>query len=250
VCGRYELHAHPAAVALAFGLAHPPSIHPRYNIAPTHQVPIVRVGHDGQRELVQVRWGLVPRWAKDPKIGERMINARADSVAQKPSYRNAFRRHRCLVPANGFYEWMPTAEGHKQPVLVARRDGGLMGLAGLYERWLSADGEVLDTCTIITTDCNETIRPVHDRMPVIVAPEHYERWLDPSAEGPQELLAPCPANEIAWWPVSTRVNNTRHDDESLIRRVEVHAPPPRAPAHAEAQNAEEEAHEPVQPRLF
>jgi putative SOS response-associated peptidase YedK len=251
MCGRYELHANPAAIALAFGLAHPPSIHPRYNIAPMQQVPIVRVNAEGQRELVQVRWGLVPRWARDPSIGAKMINARGESVATKPSYRTAFRRHRCLVPANGFYEWMAVADGHKQPVLVARRDGELMALAGLYERWLSPEGEVLDTCTIITTDGNETMRPVHDRMPVIIPAASYERWLDPAREGPQELIVPCPAPDITYWPVSTKVNNVRHDDASLIRRMEAHAPP--APAHEtspESATTEEEPHVPVQPRLF
>ncbi len=247
MCGRYELHANPAAVALAFGLAHPPSIHPRYNIAPMQQVPVVRVNAEGQRELVQVRWGLVPRWARDPSIAAKMINARAESVAQKPSYRNAFRRHRCLVPANGFYEWMTTAEGHRQSVLVGCRDGNLIGLAGLYERWLSPEGEVLDTCTIITTDCNETIRPVHDRMPVIVPPEQYARWLDPAEPGPEELLVPCPARDVAFWPVSTRVNNVRHDDASLIERVEERESAP----HAERTHAAPvEDEEPLQPRLF
>jgi putative SOS response-associated peptidase YedK len=251
VCGRYELHANPAAIALAFGLAHPPSIHPRYNIAPMQQVPVVRVNADGQRELVQVRWGLVPRWAKDPSIAAKMINARGESVATKPSYRNAFRRHRCLVPANGFYEWMPGADGHKQPVLVGRRDGELMGLAGLYERWLSPDGEVLDTCTIITTDCNETVRPVHDRMPVIVPREHFARWLDPGADGPQELLVPCPAHDVTYWPVSTKVNNVRHDDASLIRRAEAHPPAPKAEADdAPAAESPVDDAVPVQPRLF
>jgi putative SOS response-associated peptidase YedK len=257
MCGRYELHSHPAAIALAFGLPHPPSIHPRYNMAPMQNVPIVRVNAEGQRELVQVRWGLVPRWARDPSIAAKMINARAETVMSKPSYRNAFRRHRCLVPADGFYEWMPTADGHKQPVLVARRDGSPFGLAGLYERWLSPEGDVLDTCTIITTGCNDTVRPVHDRMPVIVSPGQYARWLDPAEPGPEDLLGPCPAQEITFWPVSTRVNNVRHDDASLIERIDPHAARMHAHAHDAApegaedpSEAGEEAEVPVQPRLF
>ena len=140
MCGRYELHSHPAAIALAFGLAHPPDVHARYNIAPMTDVPIVRVNAEGQRELVRVRWGLVPRWAKDPSIGTRMINARGETVADKPSFRMPFRRHRCLLPANGFYEWRTPAAGagepqRKQPLHIGMADGSLFGLAGLYERW-------------------------------------------------------------------------------------------------------------------
>jgi putative SOS response-associated peptidase YedK len=150
MCGRYELSSHPTAIALAFGLPHPPDVRPRYNIAPTQQVPIVRGNAAGERELVEMRWGLVPRWAKDPSIGTRMINARAETVATKGAFRNAFARHRCLVPVNGFYEWKRIANG-KQPLHIGRADGRPFGLAGLYERWLSPEGEVLDTCAIVTT---------------------------------------------------------------------------------------------------
>jgi putative SOS response-associated peptidase YedK len=160
VCGRYELHSNPAAIALAFGLAHAPSVRPRYNVAPMQEVPIVRVSASGARELVAVRWGLVPRWAKDPAIGSKMINARGETVATKPSFRTAFRRHRCLIPANGFYEWMPAADGRKQPVLIAMKDGNVFAFAGLYERWLTGDGEPLDSCTILTTDANDLLRAV------------------------------------------------------------------------------------------
>jgi putative SOS response-associated peptidase YedK len=216
VCGRYELHAQPAAIALAFGLAHPPALRPRYNIAPMTDVPVVRVSAHGTRELAMVRWGLVPRWAKDPSIGSKMINARGETAASKPSFRTAFRRHRCLVPASGFYEWMPAADGRKQPVLIAMKDGSPFAFAGLHERWLTGDGEPLDTCTILTTDANDLLRAVHDRMPVIVPPERYERWLDPAREGPQELVAPYPSERMTWWPVSSRVNSVRNDEASLI----------------------------------
>ena len=136
MCGRYELHSHPAAIALAFGLASPPDVHARYNIAPMTEVPIVRVNAEGQRELVRMRWGLVPRWAKDPSIGARMINARGETIAEKPSFRMSFRRHRCLLPADGFYEWRappPTGAGEaarKQPLHIGMADGSLFGLAG------------------------------------------------------------------------------------------------------------------------
>src|SRR5688572_16548729 len=125
MCGRYELHANPAAIALAFGLAYPPELHARYNIAPMQQVPIVRLNAQGERELVQVRWGLVPRWAKEPSIGAKMINARAETVAVKPTFRTAFRRHRCLLPADGFYEWQVRSDGSKQPMRIGLQDGSL-----------------------------------------------------------------------------------------------------------------------------
>jgi len=150
MCGRFELHTNPAAIALAFGLSQPPAIAPRYNIAPTQDVPVVRETRDGDRELAQVRWGLVPRWAKDPSIGVRMINARAETLADKPAFRNALKWHRCLLPADGFYEWKAVAGG-KQPYRIGMKDGAVFALAGLTERWLSRDGEVLDTCAIVTT---------------------------------------------------------------------------------------------------
>jgi putative SOS response-associated peptidase YedK len=183
------------------------------------EVPIVRVAASGARELVAVRWGLVPRWAKDPAIGSKMINARGETVASKPSFRTAFRRHRCLIPANGFYEWMPAADGRKQPVLIAMKDGSVFAFAGLYERWLTGDGEPLDSCTILTTDANDLLRAVHDRMPVIVPADQYARWLDPAQDGPQALVAPYPSAAMTWWPVSSRVNSVRHDDASLLERL-------------------------------
>lgn len=219
MCGRYELHTNPAAIALAFGLAWPPEIHPRYNIAPTQQVPIVRVNAAGERELVQVRWGLVPRWARDPSIGARMINARAESVVTKPAYRTAFRRHRCLLPADGFYEWRTRADGSRRPVRVGMKDGGVFGLAGLYERWLSPDGEPLDTCAIVTTNANALLAPLHDRMPVIVPSAAYEEWLDPATSDPELLLASFPSEPMTWWPVSTRVNSVNNDDPACIEAL-------------------------------
>jgi putative SOS response-associated peptidase YedK len=218
MCGRYELHTHPAALALAFGLAAPPDLTPRYNIAPTQQVPIVRQNAAGVREWVEVRWGLVPRWAKDPSIGARLINARAETAAERPAFGNAFRRHRCLLPADGFYEWKTTERG-KQPVRVAMRSGEPLGLAGLYERWLAPDGVVLDTCTILTTQANTLLAGVHDRMPVIIAPQDYARWLDPAANEVADLLAPYPAQAMTWYPISMRVNAVRNDDATLIERV-------------------------------
>ena len=215
MCGRYELSSHPAVIALAFGLPFPPDIRPRYNIAPTQQVPIVRNTADGKRELAQLRWGLVPRWAKDPSIGTRMINARAETVTTKGAFRNAFARHRCLVPVNGFYEWRPTPSG-KSPVHIGMPDGRPFGLAGLYERWLSPDGGVLDTCTIVTTAACASLCAVHERMPVIVPDEDHARWLDCANADAADLLATWSGDALRVYPVSMRVNAVRNDDAHLL----------------------------------
>ena len=243
MCGRYELHSSPAAIALAFGLAQPPEIAPRYNIAPTDDVPIVRIGNDGERELVRMRWGLVPRWAKDPSIGSRMINARGETLQEKQSFRTAYRRHRCLLPADGFYEWRPGASNRsggeatrRRPQHIGLADGSLFALAGIYERWLSEEGEVLDTCAIVTTEANALLAPINDRMPVIIPPEHYARWLDPANAEVADLVAPYPADAMTYRAVSTRVNSVRHDDASLLEAIAQDAPetddaepPPRVP---------------------
>lgn len=245
MCGRYELHTHPAALALAFGLAYPPTLTARYNIAPMQTVPIVRHNAAGERELLQVRWGFVPRWSKDPAIGARMINARAETVAERPAFRNAFLRHRCLVPADGFYEWRRTAHG-KQPMRIARSDGEPFGMAGLYERWLSPDGEVLDTCTILTTQANARLRGIHDRMPVIVPPHDYARWLDATQPDVTDLFAPAADDAMVAHAVSARVNAVRNDDPALIEPV-IEEPAAAAPRTGEAP-AEPEF--PLQPRLI
>ena len=244
MCGRFELHTNPAAIALAFGLSQPPAIAPRYNIAPTQDVPVVRETRDGDRELAQVRWGLVPRWAKDPSIGVRMINARAETLAAKPAFRNALKWHRCLLPADGFYEWKPVAGG-KQPYRIAMQDGAVFALAGLTERWLSPDGEVLDTCAIVTTPANALMTALHDRMPLIIAPEDYARWLDRSVDDVVDLLTPYPAGEMSFHAVSTRVNAVKNDDPSIIDPIEV---APANEASAAPDDTEEEV--PTQASLF
>jgi putative SOS response-associated peptidase YedK len=227
MCGRYELHTHPAALALAFGLPFPPEIHPRYNIAPSQNVPVLRNNAEGQRELAQMRWGLVPRWAKDPSIGARMINARGETVASKSAFKTPFERHRCLLPADGFYEWKVLPGGRKQPMRVAMKSGMPFALAGLSERWLSSAGEVVDSCTIVTTEANSLLRPVHERMPVIVPASDYDRWLANNGEPPHDLIAAYPADLMLVHPVSTRVNAVRNDDARLIEPVaESAAEPP------------------------
>lgn len=254
MCGRYELSSHPAAIALAFGLPHPPALAQRYNIAPTQQVPIVRLNAAGERELAQVRWGLVPRWAKDPAIGVRMINARAETLALKSAFSNAYARHRCLLPATGFYEWQPTP-ARKQPMHIGMRDGRPFGLAGLYERWLSPEGEVLDTCTIVTTSASEQLRDVHERMPVIIAAADYARWLDTAHADVDDLVVPWSGEPLRVYPVSTRVNAVRNDDAAICDPIDI------AQSDAAAENAEpelplviddvpEDDEEPVQASLF
>ena len=227
MCGRYELHSHPAAIALAFGLAYPPDVQARYNIAPMTDVPIIRANPEGERELVRMRWGLVPRWSKDPAIGARMINARGETLAGKPTFRMAYRRHRCLFPADGFYEWMtlpPSAGGskhaRKEAQHIGMKGGALFGLAGVFERWRNDEGAVLDTCAIVTAEANALLAAVHDRMPVIIAPEHYARWLDPANADVDDLVVPYPPDAMAYHPVSSRVNNVRNDDATLIEEVE------------------------------
>jgi putative SOS response-associated peptidase YedK len=219
MCGRYELHTHPAAIALAFGLPFPPDIHPRYNIAPMQDIPVIRNSSDGVRELAQMRWGLVPRWAKDPAIGARMINARGETIADKPAFRTPFERHRCLIPADGFYEWQALPGGRKQPMHVTMTDRAPFAFAGLAERWLSSTGEVVDSCTIITVAANALLRPLHERMPAIIAPSDYERWLDHSGEPPRDLIAGGASAAMTFHPVSTRVNAARNDDASLIEPI-------------------------------
>lgn len=240
MCGRYELHSHPAAIALAFGLAHPPELDARYNIAPMSDVPVVRMNAEGERELVMLRWGLVPRAAKDPSVGAKIINARGETVAERASFRMPYRRHRCLLPANGFYEWHTVARGaevRKQPLHIGMKDGTLFGLAGLYERWLSAEGEVLDTCTVITTSANTLLHPLGERMPVIIAPEDYARWLDPHAAEVDDLLAPFPSDRMRAYPVSMRVNVTRNEGADLIEPIEMDVQEPAPAPHLPEQES-------------
>lgn len=221
MCGRFTLTTTADIVADVFGAAAPADFAPRYNIAPSQSVLVVRVAaSDGGRRLDQVRWGLIPFWAKDPAIGNRMINARAETVAEKPAYRAAFRHRRCLVAADGFYEWQKTPDG-KRPHWIHRSDGAPFALAGLWESWQSGD-EAIESCTIITTTPNALMEPIHDRMPVILDAGEYARWLGP-CEGDTaalvDLLEPCPDGLLRADVVGTYVNNPRHDDPRCIERV-------------------------------
>ena len=205
MCGRYSLHAHPDVIALLFGLSQIPAHQPRYNIAPTSQVLIIR-----KNEAAMVRWGLVPHWAKDPSMGARMNNARAETVAEKPSFREAFRKRRCLIPASGFYEWK-LESGRKQPYYIFPSGGALFAFAGIWETWTGPTGP-LETCAIITTDANEKMAAIHERMPVIVSPGEYSAWL----AGDEIPLRACPDTAIDICRVSRAVNNARNDTPGLI----------------------------------
>ncbi len=230
MCGRYAFFTPLQAVARLFGAEESAAgdFAPRYNIAPTQQVPIVRwsapdegdTSASSLRMLSMARWGLVPFWAKDPAIGNRMINARGETVSHKPAYRAAFRRRRCLVPADGFFEWQQCSSG-KQPWFIRAAAGQPLALAGLWETWSPDDGEPLHSCTIITTAANGFMRPLHDRMPVILDAAGREAWLDRAASPDtlQAVLVPAPDDALEAWPVSRRVNRPANDDAALLEPV-------------------------------
>jgi putative SOS response-associated peptidase YedK len=198
-----------------------PLLEPRYNIAPTQPIPIVREAAAGRREMVLVRWGLVPGWSKGPDHRFSMINARVETVAQKPAYRNAFRYRRCLIPADGFYEWRPAAAG-KQPHLLRARDGRPLALAGIWEHWQDANGNELESCAILVGEADSQVRPVHERMPLIVAPASFGHWLDTHSQTPQPLEALLAAQqppELEIYPVGRAVNDPHNDTAGLLERV-------------------------------
>jgi len=221
VCGRFTLTTNLGAIAKRFGVARfLEEVGPRYNIAPTQTV--IVVNDDGTRHLAQMRWGLIPSWAKDPAIGNRMINARAETVATKPAFRVALRKRRCLIPGDGFYEWQQRGRT-KQPFRIVLKNGEPFGFAGLWETWTSPEGEEIQRCTIITTEANELLKPIHDRMPVILTREAEAVWLDPTIQDPERLLPllmPYPTEEMEVYPVSAKVNNPENDGPECIKPLE------------------------------
>lgn len=224
MCGRFTQTATPEIIAELFRVeGSMPLFKPNYNIAPTQRVTAVRLNSEsGKRECVLLRWGLIPSWAKDPKIGNQCINAKAETVAEKPSFRSAFRKRRCLVIADGFYEWQRAGE-RKQPMWIGRKDRRPFAFAGLWEHWKSAEGEPLETCTIITTEPNGIMVPIHNRMPVLLAPASFDQWLDLTApiEPLKALLCPCPGEELQAYPVSPLVNNPRNNAPQLLEPISV-----------------------------
>jgi putative SOS response-associated peptidase YedK len=220
MCGRFTLTVDLSELAGAFPWLLVPDrpVAPRFNIAPTQ--PVAVAANRDDRKLDFFTWGLIPSWADDPAIGSRMINARAETLAEKPSFRSAYRRRRCLIFADGFYEWHKEAgRSQKTPYYIHLKSGAPFGFAGLWEAWNSPHGDVILSCTIITTEPNDLVAQLHNRMPVILPPEAHDRWLDPAEKGPEELgslLAPYPADQMEIYPVSTLVNNPSNDIPDCI----------------------------------
>ena len=217
MCGRFAFYSPAEATAALFGATAPVEVQPRYNIAPTQYVAAIREDSDDGRELVMLRWGLVPFWAKEPSIGNRMINARAETVAEKPSYRAAYRHRRCIVLADGFYEWRKQGDS-KMPHYISLADDGPFALAALWEHWKDKNSdESLQTTTLITTAANEFMAPLHHRMPVVLNPDMASEWLSGSVDLLDDIAARTPP--LRAWPVDRRVNNARNEGEELIEAV-------------------------------
>jgi len=224
MCGRFARKSTQQVLADWFGveLEDMPWFAPSYNVAPQSTQPVVRLSRDtGRREFALLRWGLVPFWSKDAKSAYSTINARAEEAASKPAFREALKKRRCLVPADAFYEWQKIDAKTRRPYAFALKSGEPYALAGLWERWQPAEGAALETFTILTTDPNAMLEPFHNRMPVIVEPADYARWLEPGdpARPPSDLLRPYPEEKMRSWRVDERVGNVRNNDEELLREV-------------------------------
>jgi len=221
MCGRYGLFCRPDVIAETFRVTVGIDLAPRYNIAPTQGAPVIRAGEPGgAARLGLLRWGLIPPWARGLSIGSRMINARAETLGQKPSFRAAFKKRRCLVPADGFYEWKKNRDG-KQPFFIRMKSNKPLAFAGVWERWDHPGGEV-ESFAIVTCEANDLLRPLHDRMPVILPPETWDRWLDPAGEDTaalQKLLTPYLSGPMDAYPVGTAVNSPAHDGPELIEKI-------------------------------
>jgi putative SOS response-associated peptidase YedK len=213
MCGRYALHSHPDVLALQFKLASAPETQARYNIHPSNDILIVRQDARRGRQWDRYRWGLVPGWAKDPGIGNRLANARGETIAERPAFKAAFRQWRCLVPANGFYEWETTRRG-KQPYYIRPTGDELFGLAGITELWND-----LRTVCLITINANELMRGIHDRMPVIVPLQDYDAWLDPRNHAAGQFIRPYPAHLMRTHPVGKAVSDPANEGAGLIERI-------------------------------
>ena len=221
MCGRYTLTADAESIQLAFNLDDVSAWEqPRYNVAPSQMVPVIT--NQNRKVLTPLKWGLVPSWAKDPAIGNRMINARSETVAEKPSFRTAFKRRRCLIPADGYFEWTKR-NGKKVPMYIKRCDREIFAFAGLWENWKMPDGRWLGTCAILTTEANEFVRPIHHRMTVMIEPEDHETWLSETELTPDQwlpLMSGCDSHKLTAFEVSTQVNRPINDNPTVIIPVE------------------------------
>lgn len=237
MCGRYTIVATPEQLRALLRYLEQPNFPPRYNVAPTQPIPIVRLVN-GERQFALVRWGLLPSWVKDPKAFSLLINARGETINDKPAYKAAMKRRRCLIPADGFYEWQ-MGPSPKQPYYIRPKSGEPMAFGGLWETWMGPNGEELETAAIVTTSANETLRPIHDRMPLIIPPEQFDLWLgngDEDTAAATSLIKPAPDDLLEVIPVSPAVNRVANDNPSLIERAAPLAParPKRAAKVAEA----------------
>ena len=221
MCGRFTLHTPESRLREVFNLENPEplGLQPRYNIAPSQQVPIIRDTESG-REMVMARWGLIPQWSKEAKTKYSTINARIETVAEKPAYRTPFKHRRCLIPADGFYEWK-VFDGRKVPHHIRMRDGGVFSLAGLWDHW-EGEGESLESCSIIVMPANDVMKPLHERMPAIIAPAHYDLWMDPRVTDKADIMGylnSTPSSQLVTYPISPWVNSPKHDDERCLEPV-------------------------------
>ncbi len=234
MCGRYTLTSAPEAIRALFRYDEQPNFPARYNIAPTQPIPIVRLV-DGKRQFALVRWGLLPSWVKDPKAFSLLINARGETAADKPAFRAAMKRRRCLIPANGFYEWKALG-ARKQPFYIHAQSGEPLAFAGLWETWTGPNGEEVDTAAIVTTDANATLSDIHNRMPVIVPPDAFDQWLGAGVlasgadakhdlENAEALIKPAPDDLLEAYPVSTQVNRVANDNPKLLELFDLPAEP-------------------------
>ena len=222
MCGRFMLKSSIDEIAKLFGIDQRPNLRPRYNIAPTQDTAIIRQTSEG-RELAMLRFGLVPHWADDPKVGYKMINARGETVDRLPSFRDAYKMRRCLIPTDGFFEWQTvdaSEKSPKQPFWIRRPDEEPFAFAGIHERWRSADGErTIESFAIVTTNANRRLTPIHHRMPVVLAPETYSPWLDLDRD-PRPLIGPCPDDWLEPFMIGQAINKPANDDESVLNTVD------------------------------
>lgn len=230
MCGRYTLTVDLDAITAEFGPFETRETIPipRFNIAPTQSAPVLR-NIEGKHWVDALKWGLIPSWSKDATIGTRLINARSETVSEKPSFRAAFKSRRCLIPTTGFYEWRKISpNGPKQPYHIHRKDGRAFAYAGLWEQWTDPNGEVVESFTILTTEANDLIRPLHNRMPVILSPNDYDKWLNAGAsdvETLRSLMQPFSGDDFEITPVSKRINSARNDDPECVEPVDPPSPP-------------------------
>jgi len=216
MCGRYVLFTCSEELISYFGLDSSTGHGPHYNIAPSAIVPVIRQSPQGQRVADLLRWGLIPNWSKDPMIGARLNNARAESITEKPSFRSAYRQRRCLIPANGFYEWQEVPGEKKQPWYIHLKSDMPMAMGGLWESWIDPLGAIVRTFCVITTSASDVMQPIHERMPVIIPKDHWATWLDPKRFDVEAMLAPYDTAVMEAWPVSRRVSRASEEGEELI----------------------------------